>query len=77
MLNDIEATIKFYNAFYNVYFACEKKEIISTDLNGLSHNAITMIYHGFLLGLGASGGDEALLALLVPTDCRLASMGHM
>ena len=51
-----------------------KKEIISIDL---SHNTITMIYHGFLLGLGASGGDEALLALLVPTDCRLASMGHM
>ena len=58
-----------------------KKEIISIDLNRLSHNTITMIYHGFLLGLGASGGDdEALLALLVPTDCRLAriaSMGHM
>ena len=54
-----------------------KKEIISIDLNRLSHNAITMIYHGFLLGLGASGGDEALLALLVPTDCRLASMVHM
>ena len=40
MLNDIEATIKFYNAFYNVYFTCEKNEIISNDLNGLSHNAI-------------------------------------
>ena len=30
-----------------------------------------MIYHGFLLGVGASDGCEALLALLVPIDSRL------
>ena len=28
-----------YNAFSNVYCACEKKEIIYFDLNGMSHNS--------------------------------------
>ena len=47
-----------YNAFSNVYCACEKKEIIYFDLNGMthSHNAITMIQSGFLLVLGAQDG---------------------
>ena len=41
-----------YNAFSNVYCACDKKEIIYFDLNGMSHNAITMIQSGFCLAWG-------------------------